>query len=804
MNKHKEWFVLSPRTQKIIGDLKTNKLRTLLVILSIAIGVFAIGTVIGANDMIAREMTASWKNITPPSGTIYTEEFEPGTVDAIKSMRNITEAEGRRTISIRAKQGENAWQTIDVTVIPDFKDIRIAKIKPLEGAWPPPDNAILIDQSSLAILNKKIGDNLEVETNDGKHKRLNIAGTVLDIFHSPSFFSGKVYGYITLDTLENLGYEREFDSINFVISPKAQIDAMNGTITKKIRKKMENNGLEVYWLEKFKIDEHPAANSIKPVLYLLGFLGIVSLIFSGLLVINTISALMLQQIRQIGIMKSIGARRSQIIKLYVTLVAIYGLLALLLAVPLGIAGAIEITKLICWLVNIDITSYALPQKVYFIQIIVGVLTPIIAALFPIYQGSNITVREAINSTGIGDNVVNDNRVSNLLKKYLHLSRPIMLSLKNTFRRKGRLVLTTIVLTLGGTIFITLFSLRSSIQLTLADALDYFKYDIEVHFSEEYRGSRLKQLALSVDGVTNAEFWGMKSARILHNPKDEDTSTEVFVLAVPKATTMIKPVVVSGRWLLAEDENALVINSEVLKKNPNLKIGDSITLKVGTKKNNWKIVGIVKSIMTGPLGYVNFPYYSKVFNKGEKVSCLMIKSDEHNIKNQNELAENLNKQFKTNNFTVSDLTVMDTVKEGIIKQFDVILIFLFVMVILMAFIGGLGLAGTMSMNVMERTREIGIMRSIGASTFTIVKIVLGEGLIIALVSYIFAILLAIPFSKIITHQVGIMFINAPFKFTYSIGGALIWLVIVLLIAIISTLLPAIKAAKISVREALAYE
>lgn len=796
-------FQQNPRISKVIGDLKNDKLRTLLVVLSIAVGVFAVGTVFGGNYIVDREMKASWQAITPASGTLYTAMMEPEIAESIRSMRGIKEAQGLRNIAVRLKRDNNEWKKLSLTVISDYKDIRINKMKSLEGAWPPPVNGVLIEKTSLEGIQGKIGDTITVETNDGKQKKLMISGVVRDISQTPSFLSGKSYGYITFETVLAMGMERKFDSVNFIVTPQKDQQAVD-QIRKKVWEKVEKSGVDVYWSEGFKPDEHPAQHFIKPLLYILGLLGAVSLILGGFLVVNTVSAIMLQQVRQIGVMKAIGASRRQVVELYLLLVGIYGMLAMVIAIPLGMLGSRGITMLIAWMVNIDVVDFSVPSQVYMLQVAVGLITPLLAALYPVYSSSRVTVREALNSYGVGSEVKIGVRLNRFFEKTNFLSQSTLLAMRNVFRRKGRLILTTAVLALGGAIFISIFSLRAAIGVTINDALEYFKYDVSVDFSDPYRSKYLKELVLSVEGVEQVESWGGKAGRILKDGKDGEASTGIYILAPPFGTTMIKPVVVAGRWLMPEDENGLVINTEVLKKNPELQVGNLITVKLGVKKTQWKIVGIVRGIMTGPLVYANYSYFSQITNLGEKSQSLMIANGNKGAVQQDEITKRLEKTFKDNKLKVESVQATAHLREQIIQQFDVILAFLFAMAILMSVVGGLGLAGTMSINVIERTREIGVMRAIGASTWAIIRIILTEGLMIAIVSWLIAVLLALPISYVLSSQIGEMFINAPFTYSFSFGGVLLWLLVVALITVIASAVPAMNAAKVSVREVLSYE
>ena len=127
-----------------------------------------------------------------------------------------------------------------------------------------------------------------------------------------------------------------------------------------------------------------------------------------------------------------------------------------------------------------------------------------------------------------------------------------------------------------------------------------------------------------------------------------------------------------------------------------------------------------------------------------------------------------------------------------------------MSVLIAMVGVLGLSGTMSMNIIERTREIGVMRAIGASDRDIASLVLVEGMLIGVISWILGTLLALPISYLLDYAVGVAFIQSPLNFVFQPTGCIIWLVGMLIIAAISSLAPARSASRLTVREVLAYE
>ncbi|MBU1746718.1 MAG: FtsX-like permease family protein, partial [Chloroflexi bacterium] len=127
-----------------------------------------------------------------------------------------------------------------------------------------------------------------------------------------------------------------------------------------------------------------------------------------------------------------------------------------------------------------------------------------------------------------------------------------------------------------------------------------------------------------------------------------------------------------------------------------------------------------------------------------------------------------------------------------------------MALLTAFVGSIGLTGTMSMNVLERTREIGVMRAIGAVDLKVIQSVLVEGLVIGTISWGFAWVISFPISYLLLLIISQAMLNAPIPLTFTLDGVAIWLVVVLVLSALASVLPARNAARLTIREVLAYE
>jgi putative ABC transport system permease protein len=169
-----------------------------------------------------------------------------------------------------------------------------------------------------------------------------------------------------------------------------------------------------------------------------------------------------------------------------------------------------------------------------------------------------------------------------------------------------------------------------------------------------------------------------------------------------------------------------------------------------------------------------------------------------------LAQKLNARYETLGIGEGVSDTQSDLIENVLGSSLITLILLLLMAFLLALVGGLGLAGTMSMNVMERTREIGVLRAMGASNRAIWRIVLTEGLVVCGLSWLLGTLLSYSLGMVLSDAVLLAIMQSKSAFCYSWEGAVVWLGLITIITIFACLAPAQRASRLTVREVLAYE
>lgn len=803
---------LRPRWKKVLADLYTNKTRTLLVALSIAVGVFSVGMITESRERISRGLGDAYTAGKPFSFALSTEDpFDDDLLTVIRAMPGVGDAAASKSMMVRLNVGPNEWKRLQLIAIDDFDDIRVSKFTLEHGPWPPKKKEMLIERSALSPMlgfPMQVGDTLLIETLDQSRYHIPIAGVVHDLNVAPSFIFNLYYGYVTLDTIEWLGETRDYNSMRVRVADEYFYDPVKTKeIADAVRNKIERSGREV---REVFIPPEPGKSptqsfGLDPIMLILSSLGVLAVFMSGFLVTNTLSGLLAQQIRQIGMMKAVGAQNSHIAAMYLTLVVAFGIIALAIGSPLAYLAAGAFTEFFAGLFNFNATTYGIIPSVFGAQLFVSIAVPVLAAIHPIIQGTRITIREAISSDA-GPGGYGASRLDRLMGMIQGIPRPLLLSLRNTFRRKGRLFLTLITLTLGGATFIGVFSVQASVRLSLDELFaQLVRFDIIVNFDQQYRIESLQQTAMQVPGVVRAEGWGAINARRLRPDKSE---SDVIQFAAPPAdSTLLQPDIVAGRWLLPDDQNAIIASLGFALDEPDVRIGDTVTLKFRGRETEWQVVGFFKSMDNEELlAYANYDHFAREARQAGLSGMLNVVTlyDQFDRPNQERVAQDLEQHFRQAGIRVSNTETAASRYDQGVRNFNIIVYCLLIMAVLVAFVGGVGLMGTMSMNVLERTREIGVMRAIGASDSAVLQIMLTEGILIGVMSWILGALLALPISKLLSDGVGYLFLGAPLSYTYSFSWMLTWLILSIILSSIASFLPAWNASRLTVRDVLSYE
>ncbi len=795
---------------KVWSDLWDNKVRTVLAVLSIAVGVFAIGITFGMSDQMLTGMDEAHRASIPAHFTIaVTKNIDETITNRLKKVAGVEDIALGSFIPIRYKINlDDEWDTAWLITREDYENQEYELLPLKAGEWPK-RNRVGIERLSSQHFELDIGDTVYFEVDD-RPKVRKINGKLRHNFVPPPSFGGPAVFFSDAEGVELFDVKKgEYNQIIVQVTPYSAEFARE--VASDIKDRLSKEGIGVAVTIFQDPEEHWGRFFMEGINLVLQIMAIVSLGASVVLILNTLTGIIAQQINQIGILKAIGGTQRTIVKVYLTTVLIYGALSLLIALPLGAWLAFGVTQYFLNLFNIDYEQFQYSLLAFGLQIIAAIAVPILAALGPVLSGTAITVREAISTYGLGSGNFGTSGIDRLIERFgqRFLSAPYAVALGNMFRRKWRLILTQSVLILAGTMFLSVLSLSSSINLTLDNVFAKHKYDFLVIFDDDERVDRATTLAENHPGIEYAEVWFSHGASLLkEGQRLKEAGLGAQLIGIPNGSDSFRPnLLVAGRWLQPADGPALVIRKDTADDN-GVKVGDTVVLDVGELGDSeWQVVGFYQNVFsdigeTDPI-YANLNAVFKATKKHNRGTQIRVRTRFENEDYVQSVTTELKNLYEAKSIDVSESIVLKENRRNVDSQFSITITMLLVLAVLMALVGGIGLMGALSISVVERTREIGVMRAIGARTPTILGMFMMEGVLQGLFSWMVVIPISFGLGKPLANALGMVLFEAHLDYQYNFKAVFMWLVIILIISTLASILPARSATVVSVRDSLAY-
>lgn len=431
-----------PRWRKVLTDIWGHKLRSILVVASITIGLFAVGLIISMNIIISEDMEAGYMSVNPANIQVFSTPFDEDLVNSIRNIDEVAQAQGIRTLTLRYRKANGEWSPFEIKAIPEIDSMEINQIRLEEGVWPPADRQVAIDRFKFADLQAELGDSIQVELPSGKIREIPITAIIHDQTigsEGPGgFFLAPVQGYVTQDTLNWLESPSSMNRLYVTVQGDRTDKAYLQMVANKVIEGIEDSGSFVIASQVRSSNDHPNRVYVEAITAVLVVLAFLVMFLSAFLITNTLAALLNQQVNHIGVMKTIGASRGQIIGIYMSLIFVYGLTSFAIALPLSGWAAYTMMGYFAREINIVLQGFRIEPAVFWIEIAIAMLVPQLAGIIPILNGTRISVVEALSGVSQSNVQQKKNWLDRRLESIRGLSRPTILSLRNTFRRKGKL------------------------------------------------------------------------------------------------------------------------------------------------------------------------------------------------------------------------------------------------------------------------------------------------------------------------------------------------------------------------------
>lgn len=796
--------MLSPRWRKLARDIATERGRVLSMLTALAISIVGIGTVLGAFAILTREMPRNYLGTTPAAASLDVEGGVEGPlVDAVRRLPGIASAEAGEIVLSRVKVGDD-WIPLLLFVVDDLRAMRINTFAHVSGAWPPDTGTMLIERSAVAVLKAGEGDSVLVKTPHGHAVAVPITGLVHDPGLAPAWQEREGYGYITRATLSRLGEPDELGELRITLSePAADAASIEAKVT-EVSASLRALGHTVLRARVPPPGKHPHQNQMMGVLFLMLAFSVMALILSAILVATSVAALLSRQVREIGVMKTVGARSGQLARLYLVLMAALGGSSVLLALPLGIFGARSLAGMSATMLNLSVASQAIPWWVFAVQVAAGVVVPLLAAALPVSQASRMSVREAIDRHGARQPGPRRSWGAALAER-AWLSRVSLLALRNAFRRRTRTALTIALLAAGGAMFMTALNVSRGWDRIVDRVYENRSYDVEVRLNAP---ADVADTLRRVPGVRTVEAWGY-SQTALFRPGQVDVQRtypdgshgSLALVGPPASTQLVHFPLLAGRWLTPADTDAVVINHMVLSQAPGTRVGDRLTLSLDGRPTVWRVVGIVEEIGSAGAAYVTDTAFARASGAAGRTRMLRVATSAQSPSARAEVIRAIERRLDEEQVSIEAVIPLTVLRTAMGDHVVVLIRMLLAMAALMATVGMLGLASTMSTNVLERTREFGVMKAIGATPRQVGRLVVSEALFVGAASWVAAATLSLGLTALVGKAVGMLAFRVRLPLVVDASALAVWLALVALVAVTASLLPALRAARLSVWGAL---
>jgi putative ABC transport system permease protein len=801
---------MSPRWTKVARDAQAFSGRLSMIVVALAVSLAAVVALLSATTVLTNEVPASYQSSRPAAAQlVMAEALTPLLLDRARAQHNIADAQASATLAARINLGGGEWLPLLFFVRPDLQDLHINRLHPETGAWPPPPGTLLIERSALALTRGAVGQTLQVQLPHAGRREITIAGTVHDPSVAPAWQEQTAYGYVSAETLAVWGESAPLEVLSITVKTGAADAQAIAATVHDLTTWLNDQGHAVQEVRIPAPQKHPHQAQMNAVLVMLLIFSLLALLLGGVLTATVISGLLAQQVRQLAIMKSLGALPQQIAGMVLALVAALGLVAVMLGLPLGLLVGQALIQATAELLNLRLQSTAPPLWLYLVALGLGLATPLVSAALPIAQAARRTVKDALVDHGVNRHALASSWLARSLARWPLPDAGLSLALRNTFRRRARLVLTLVLLASAGALFITSLNLRAAWLHSVQQSASERHFDIEMELQQATTTPRLLGLLRGLAGVREVEAWGATRAALQAHSDTAVTQRYAdgnhggFTLrAAPVPTTLIDHAMPQGRWLRAEDEGGVVINTLAQATAfKGVQIGDTLRLNVRGQVLRLRLLGVVRELISPAAAYVTPATFAQATGLVGSTNVLRIALQRRDAAEVPSQVQAIVQALEGQGIGVRRIITEARLAAAQSGHVYILVFALAGIAGAMAVVGLLGLASALSIAVSERQREIGVLRAIGAGNRVVMKSVLGEGLLVALMSLLLALLMAWPMSVAVGGVLA-RISTQVLALQLSWAGPALWLLLLLGGALAVGWWPARRASNVTVKQALA--
>jgi len=789
---------MNTQWRKIAGDFQERRLQIFLIALILISGIGGVVAALNARAVLAREIARSYERANGADIVLWFDKIDAQMVELVRTRPNVAAVERRAAAFTRIASKSGEWFPLRLTILRDFESQNVNLVHKDEGAWPAKNDGIFIEQSGATVLNAIEGEPVRVRAANGEAIEIPVSGFLHDTAVAPSTQDRMIYGYVTPAVASALGQKADLDQLLVKLKTRGSLsdvsefaDDLGAWLKTKNATPLRVDALN---------NTHPHAILMTAMLRVLEVLATIAFVCSATLAACVISLWMRREVRQVGVMKTLGARSWQLARQYFALVAPLVVVAVALAFPLGAAVGRWVVEYHRALLNIDVADWNVPASLTLQQLAVALIVPLLAMAFPIWRAARMSPRQAIQDPGI----IGPRGPIGITSRLLRMpgDRRWSFALRNSFRRPWRLGLTLLALSCGGALLLTAHNNYESLMRVIDTALAHRADDIEVQLQRPAPAAQLETVARAVPDVEIAEAYRRSGVNLVTDDSGAIAVREgrgMLLCGYPIGTQLLQLPLREGRWPTAENASDVVINRQVQEAARGLQLGSEMTIKFRERLAKVRVAGIVEEIGS-PVIYAAFPTFEKITGLGDASGVVRVKA-----RNARErlAAGALEQALLDAHLTPGLVNTKSEFRASLDEHFAVVGTVMKMIALASALVGAITLLATVSLGVLERGREIGVIRAIGATPRAVIAIFLVEGGAVALLSAALSVAGGIFFARFLNRMAASQLLHVAVPLSISPVGIAI-LCSGAILVILAVWMATVRMLRLSVRDALAYE
>jgi putative ABC transport system permease protein len=736
---------------KALRDVQRRPLRTLLTVIGITLGVAGLVAINHTGHNLADAQRETYAGARQPDWTVFVSQMPPRLLDLVARQDNVLDVDTRMTRTTRTSAG-TGWFSTRLVGIEDFENIRLSDLQLISGRYPQ-RGEVVYDIGAQEILELEIGDTVALQRTGGAPTfYLRVSGFV----QVPEVLDPTVANRATafVPAIEARRFEgRQYNNflmVRFEDPRRASESAAD------LSRLLNRRGIGTGSSTIRDPNVFTGSRELETLLVLLRVFSIIGLALSGFLVINTIAAIMVEETRQIGIIKAVGGRRRDMILGYLTFASAIGLAAAILGLGLGLIGGRLLTAYLARLSGLFLPGFSVHWTDVAIAFAVGVGVAVVSALVPTWMSTRRKIAELLSNIG----VVADFRrglIHHITVLAARLGSVFAMGVRNVARRPARAAITVLVVAVAVSAFLGTEAVNRSVTHTVDNLYELYGGEGWVSFEQPIATGFKRRLERHPEVIT-AEPWTRSNASI--------GSTRTTVWGLPADTQIYTARITDGQWLRRGNPTPAVLTQN-LAEELGVGVGDVITLDMVDRSSLIHVVGLVDDESTflgaDAIGkvFLRIEDQQRLLGRGQTAGIFAMRLESSEPAEVDRILAELEDMFGA----YEPVTVpMYQDQQSAERVIGILTLMLNAMVAIVGLVGLAGIVNTLIINLTERRREFGILRSVGATREQLVRLLVTEGVALASLGYLVGLIIGYPLARYLVGLTSRQLFGLEFHFS----------------------------------------